>query len=235
MQEGGRLTIALANKHLDKATEIRPAGDYVSLTVTDTGCGIAPETISRVFEPFFTTKAPGKGTGLGLATSYSIIRQAGGDITIRSKLGVGTSFEILLPRAEGSVTSPIAQTADKPVVQGHETILLVDDDVAVAMTLATVLQKKGYSVITAENGEEALRVVQGSSKPFDLVLSDIIMPRMNGRALAKALKSSHPGLKILLMSGYDDAHDDGGEQVETIFKPFRPNELLSRIREVLDV
>jgi two-component system, cell cycle sensor histidine kinase and response regulator CckA len=234
MQEGGRLTIALANKTVAKATELRAAGDYVSLTATDTGSGISPETITRIFEPFFTTKAPGKGTGLGLATCYSIIRQAGGDITVQSELGVGTSFEILLPRAEGAVAGPAPPIENKPVPEGHETILLVDDDTAVAATLATVLQKKGYTVVLAENGEEALLRVQINPKPFDLVLSDIVMPRMNGRALTKALRAKYPRLKIMLMSGYDDAPDTSGEPVETIFKPFRPNELLHRIRGILD-
>ena len=235
MQGGGRLTIALANKSVEKATGVLAAGDYVSLTVTDTGSGIAPETIVRIFEPFFTTKAPGKGTGLGLATCYSIIHQAGGDIAVHSKLGEGTSFEILLPRAQGVVASaPAAEAEAKPLPQGHETILLVDDDVAVATTLATVLQKKGYTVVTAENGEEALLRAQINPKPFDLVLSDIIMPRMNGRVLSKALREKYPRLKILLMSGYDDTPDTSVEAVDTIFKPFRPNELLRRIREVLD-
>ena len=234
MQEGGRITIALANKPIEKATEIRAAGDYVSLTVSDTGSGIKPETLPRIFEPFFTTKAPGKGTGLGLATCYSIIRQAGGDITVESKLGAGTTFEILLPRAQGSVAAQLAKAEEKTELQGHETILLVDDDTAVAATLVSVLRKKGYTVMQAGNGEEALQIVQSNPKPFDLVLSDIIMPRMNGRALVAALHRADPAQKILLMSGYDDSPEDKGEQAETIFKPFRPNDLLRRVREVLD-
>jgi len=234
MQGGGGITIALANKTLEKATGVCAAGDYVSLTVTDTGTGIPPETVSRIFEPFFTTKAPGKGTGLGLATCYSIVQQAGGEITVQSRLGEGTRFEILLPRADGAVASVAIESSDKPALEGTESILLVDDDIAVATTLATVLQKKGYMVVLAENGEEALLRVQINPKPFDLVLSDIIMPRMNGRALTKALRERYPQQKILLMSGFDDAPGDNPEAVETIFKPFRPNDLLKRVRDILD-
>jgi signal transduction histidine kinase len=234
MQGGGRITVALANKTLGKATGVCAAGDYVSLSVADTGTGIPPETLSRIFEPFFTTKAPGKGTGLGLATCYSIVQQAGGEITVQSRLGEGTRFEILLPRADGAVASTAIETSDKPAPGGTESILLVDDDVAVATTLATVLQKKGYSVVLAENGEEALLRVQINPQPFDLVLSDIIMPRMNGRALTRALRERYPHQKILLMSGFDDAPGDNPEAVETIFKPFRPNDLLKRVRDILD-
>jgi CheY-like chemotaxis protein len=234
MQGGGRIAIALANKTLEKATGICAAGDYVSLTVADTGTGIAPETVSRIFEPFFTTKAPGKGTGLGLATCYSIVQQAGGEIAVQSRLGEGTRFEILLPRADGAIANVAVETSDKPAPQGTESILLVDDDVAVATTLATVLQKKGYTVVLAENGEEALLRVQINPKPFDLVLSDIIMPRMNGRALTKALRERYTHQKILLMSGFDDTPGDNPESVEAIFKPFRPNDLLNRVRAILD-
>jgi two-component system cell cycle sensor histidine kinase/response regulator CckA len=234
MQGGGRITIALANKTLEKATGVCAAGDYVSLSVADTGTGIPPETLSRIFEPFFTTKAPGKGTGLGLATCYSIVQQAGGEITVQSRLGDGTRFEILLPRADGAVVSAAIESSDKPAPGGTESILLVDDDVPVATTLATVLQKKGYTVVLAENGEEALLRVQINPQPFDLVLSDIIMPRMNGRALTKALRERYPHQKILLMSGFDDAPGDNPEAVETIFKPFRPNDLLKRVRDILD-
>ncbi len=233
MPRGGKLTIALANRTINKASEVRPAGDYVSITVTDTGSGISPEILNRIFDPFFTTKAPGKGTGLGLATSYAIVRQAGGDIGVESKLGAGTVFHVLLPR---SAAAPQDKEQDKDGVEdfaGDETILVVEDDPDVLAMIVSLLGKYGYLVISASNGEEGLKLAETYGDDIDLVLSDIVMPRMNGHELAKTLKAKRPGAKVLLMSGYDDAQDGSVEIPEILFKPFRPQGLLSRVREAL--
>jgi CheY-like chemotaxis protein len=235
MQKGGKLTIALANEIIDKDTEVRPAGEYVSIKVTDTGSGIPPDVIPRIFDPFFTTKAPGKGTGLGLATCYAIARQAGGDIAIESKLGAGTVFTILLPRSLVKPEADSGESGNTEQQAGDETILVVEDDPDVLAMITSLLGKYGYLVISATNGEEGLKLAETYSEGIDLVLSDIMMPRMNGHELVKALKETRPEVKVLLMSGYDDAQDGLVEIPEIVFKPFRPNGLLKRIREALDM
>ncbi len=238
MTGGGQLGIALENITIEPATETRAAGDYVLLRISDTGCGIAPDILPRVFDPFFTTKGPGKGTGLGLATCYAIVRQAGGDITIESKQGAGTTISILLPRAHGVAVEESDNTLDKPEqLQGSETILVVEDEPAVLAMITELLRKNGYTVHAAANGEDALRLVEQQNGKIDLVLSDIVMPRMSGRELAKSFEVSRPDLKLLLMSAYaeDDPEDTASVPPRVIIsKPFRPKTLTRKIREILD-
>jgi signal transduction histidine kinase/DNA-binding response OmpR family regulator len=234
MPKGGRLTITLANQEIDKASEVRPAGDYVAIAVADTGTGMAPEIVSRIFDPFFTTKAPGKGTGLGLATSYAIVRQAGGDISVDSKPGAGTAFTVMLPRSSTLPSETGKETDDAEDFAGAETILVVEDDPDVRAMTVTLLSKYGYLVISAGDGEEGLNLAETYGEDIDLVLSDIVMPRMNGHDLAKALQMKRPRIKVLLMSGYDENQDGSGEGPAILFKPFRPRGLLRRVRETLE-
>ena len=232
MPGGGTLTITLENRSLAEGTKLLSAGDYVALTVGDTGAGIAPEILSRVFDPFFTTKAPGKGTGLGLATSYAIVRQSGGDIGIESRLKQGTTVTVLLPRSEVPVPDE-SERAERPfALAGSETILIVEDNPEVLATVHSLLSKNGYSVIAASDGEEGLKLARRHHGRIDLVLSDVVMPRMNGHELARILAGFNPAPKVLLMSGYDQALNES-EAADILFKPFRPQELLSRIRDAL--
>ena len=234
MPRGGKLCISLANTTMEKATGVRPAGDYVWISVADTGSGIPPEILNRIFDPFFTTKAPGKGTGLGLATSYAIVQQAGGDIAVESKLGSGTVFNVLLPR---SAIAPAKQHAAGDRVEefaGNETILVVEDDPDVLSMIVTLLGKYGYLIVSAVNGEDGLKLAEAYGDDIDLVLSDIVMPRMSGRELAATLKRARPNIKVVLMSGYDEADDTSADAPDILFKPFRPPGLLRRIREALD-
>jgi len=209
MPQGGRLEIATASEHVTDEIATRrtglPPGDYVRLTVTDTGCGMDASTLSHMFEPFFTTKEFGRGTGLGLATVYGIVKQSGGHIYVDSSLGKGSSFVIYLPPCEAPTSSPDAVT-NHPVVPvgGKETILLVEDEEGVRSLLRTYLCGKGYTVLEAADGEAALRVWDDCDSPIDLLITDMVMPRMNGRQLVDRLTVRHPDLKVLFLSGYTD-------------------------------
>jgi signal transduction histidine kinase len=225
MPGGGKIAIKLEN-----ADESR-----VRLTVRDTGSGIAPEILPRVFDPFFTTKAPGKGTGLGLATCYAIIQRAGGDIAIESKPGIGTTISILLPRTHGKAAEDSDNEEDKPEqLKGNETILVAEDDSPVLAMIAELLRKHGYTVLAASNGEDALRLVEEQDGKIDLVLSDVVMPKMSGRELAKRLEESRPGMKLLLMSAFADQDPDEAAAHEIISKPFRPKALMRKVRAALN-
>ena len=243
MLNGGKLTIETANVKLDEnyarsRVGVSP-GDYVMLSVSDTGVGIAPETKERIFEPFFTTKEKGKGTGLGLSTVYGIVQQSGGNIWVYSEPGLGTTFKIYLPRIEeGTESVRPAAVSTKPL-QGSETVLLVEDEEMVRKLACTVLEKNGYTVLEASNGDEALDVVQGrNGNPIHLVVTDVVMPGMSGRQLADRLVSLRPEIKILYMSGYtDDAivhHGVLDPGIAYIQKPFTPDALASKVREILD-
>ncbi len=239
MQDGGKLSIALANESLPK-TASHEAGDYLALKISDTGCGIAPDTIGRIFDPFFTTKAPGKGTGLGLATCYAILRQAGGDISVDSTPGQGTCFTLLLPRAKGHATGVSGPDNAVENLKGTETLLVVEDDAAVLDTLTTLLSKNGYTVLSATNGESALRIAREYGNKIELVLSDVVMPGMNGHDLARNLKAMRPDLKIVLMTGYDsvNTNGDGGEDenvLDTVFKPFKPVDMLRKLKRACGI
>jgi signal transduction histidine kinase len=239
MPEGGRFTIEVAHTRLDKPTQTLAPGRYVALRVSDTGHGIAAEHLKRIFEPFFTTKEPGKGTGLGLATCYGIARQAGGDITVQSELGSGTTFTILFPHCDAIPAE--AHEARRPAerLDGTETILVVEDHPAVLRSTSRILRQHGYAVLTATNGEQALRVIDKKGGSIDLVLTDIVMPQMTGTELVERLDISHPHLNVLFVTGYRDQALGRDNWVDAdrpiLYKPYPPRELLRKVREVLDL
>jgi CheY-like chemotaxis protein len=214
------------------------AGDFVMLSVTDTGTGIDSETLAHIFEPFFTTKERGKGTGLGLATVYGIVKQSDGYVWVSSAPGKGTSFEVYLPRIEEPVTviEPAVPTVE--TFQGAETVLLVEDADALRKLTHMLLEQHGYRVLAAANGAEALLKTQEKPERINLLLTDVIMPGLNGRALAERLGSLQPGLKVLYMSGYtDDAIVNHGvleSGTYLLHKPFSEESLIRKVREVLD-
>ena len=236
MPGGGKLVIETANADLDEPTaanlSMKP-GEYVMLAVSDTGVGMDAETRSRLFEPFFTTKAPGKGSGLGLATAYGAIKQAEGCVTVYSQPGCGTIFEIYLPRVKDGAPAPVRARSAK----GSETILLVDDEEGVRKLVFAVLKSNGYEVMEAANGPAALATYEKNRHKIDMVLTDVVMPQMTGFELGKQLLAGAPALKILYMSGYrDNAIGVGVSDAPRAFlhKPFTPDMLLGKVREVLD-
>ncbi len=235
MPEGGKLVIETANVDLEdpasKNIGVKP-GSYVMLAVSDTGVGMTSETRSRLFEPLFTTKAPGKGSGLGLATVYGAIKQAEGQVTVYSQPGCGTIFEIYLPRAVDVVEEPVKKRSAK----GSETILLVDDEEGVRKLVQAVLKSNGYDVLEAANGGAAMAVYEKNGHKIDMVLTDVVMPQMSGFELGRQLSERAPELKILYMSGYrDNAIGAPGAPARAfLHKPFTPDVLLSKVREVLD-
>jgi nitrogen-specific signal transduction histidine kinase/CheY-like chemotaxis protein len=242
MPKGGKLRIETANVELDQAyawqhTGAKP-GHYVRLTVTDSGTGIDKEILAHIFEPFFTTKEVGKGTGLGLATVYGIVKQSGGYIWVDSEPGQGASFQIFLPQ----VSEPAAIiTPGAPVAEargGPETILLVEDSEPLRKLTRVFLESHGFQVLVAQDGEEALQVEARHAGKIDLLLTDIVMPGMNGRVLAERLLSKRPGTRVQYISGYADnfiALQGAFEQgMVLLHKPFTEEALLRKVREVLD-
>lgn len=242
MPKGGELIIRTANVRLDETTapqisaSLAP-GDYVMLSVTDTGAGMDEETKSHIFEPFFTTKGPGKGTGLGLATVYGIVRQTGGGISVESEPGKGSTFRIYLPL----VTAPVdyTKTPAAPVEKSDnfETVLVVEDEQIVRELVCEVLIEQGYNVISAPDGLEALKVADNFDGTIHLLVTDVIMPHMNGHELAGKLSSLRPEMRVLYVSGYSD-NDIGDHGVldprfELLQKPFTPQTLARKIRDVL--
>jgi signal transduction histidine kinase/CheY-like chemotaxis protein len=235
MPSGGKLALETENVTLNQDTYSgTDPSSYVRLTVRDTGSGMDADTKAHVFEPFFTTKEEGKGTGLGLATVYGLTKQAGGHIALDSELGRGTTFYVYLPAVEGGVSAE-AHSATLSPARGWETILVVEDQEGLRTLVCEVLQKQGYRTITASDGREAVRLAQ-SHEHIDLILTDVVMPQMGGRELAKTLASSHPRIKILYMSGYVNKQISQEEMpgLEIIHKPFTPEVLARRVREVLD-
>jgi PAS domain S-box-containing protein len=242
MPEGGRLVIETANVELDErwAAEHPDArlGPHVRVSVTDTGVGMSAEVQSRIFEPFFTTKEPGRGTGLGLSTVYGIVQQSGGALSVTSVEGQGSTFRLFFPRAEQPVESPEPSPGPTPPVTGKETVLLVEDDAAVRSTVLTILRRGGYTVLSAANAGEAVLICEERQDPIHLLVSDVVMPRLNGRRLAERLRKTMPTLKVLFMSGYT-ADALGGHGVlepgfDFIAKPVTSEALLRRVREILD-
>jgi CheY-like chemotaxis protein len=240
MPDGGTLSIATTNRTITGQTAhpgLR-AGHHVELRVADTGTGIPPEIAERVFEPFFTTKPKGEGSGLGLATVYGIITQAGGHADIHSTPGAGTTFTALLP-----VTDQTPPPAEDHVPTGHlghggETVLVVEDEEALREVTRRILARNGYQVLTAAHGPEALKVIEDTDSPIHLLLTDVIMPHMLGKDLASNARQLQPGIRVLYMSGYaqpvlasQGTLDPGVTLVE---KPFSEPDLLHRVREVLD-
>jgi PAS domain S-box-containing protein len=241
MPSGGRLTVETANVTLDASyaayhLEAQP-GDYVLITVSDTGIGMTDEVKAHLFEPFFTTKEVGKGTGLGLATVYGIVKQSGGHIWVYSEEGEGTTFKIYLPRATSVARPPSGLGGIKDVRGGEETILVVEDNDEVRDLALRMLAGQGYTMLEARNGQEALQISAGYTCSIHLLLTDIVMPGISGKDLAQQLSQARPGLKVLFMSGYSDiafGHHQGVETDNFLQKPFSPMDLARKVRAVLD-
>jgi CheY-like chemotaxis protein len=238
MPRGGLLVIQAEDVRVDGAAGAGehdvPPGRYVMLAVTDTGHGMDADTCARVFEPFFTTRAPGQGTGLGLATVYGIVRQSGGTISVESELGRGATFRLYFPRAAGQAVARATPGSHPARTLGHETVLLVEDDERVRASVASMLRRGGLQVILAANGGEALNICENHTGTIHLLLTDVVMPKLNGRKVAERLTASRPGLRVLFMSGYTaDAlhgHDAG---TDFIAKPVTASVLLAKVHEVL--
>jgi PAS domain S-box-containing protein len=242
MPSGGRLTIETQNVVLDAAYARSHAsvvpGPYVLLAISDTGAGMPPEVQAHAFEPFYTTKETGKGTGLGLATCYGIVKQHGGNIWVSSEPGQGATFTIYLPRADTLAEPPAHTTGPASAPGGSETVLLVEDNTAVRELAARVLRAQGYTVLEAAHGGDALRVAQGYTGDLQLLLTDAVMPEMGGRALAGQLMARYPNLRVLYISGYTDEailrHGELNSGVALLQKPFTPAALARKVRDVLD-
>ena len=242
MPDGGRLTIETSNVSLregyrNQQVSIR-AGNYVMLSVSDNGCGMDSETQAHIFEPFFTTKELGKGTGLGLSTVYGIVKQSEGTIWVYSEVGQGTSFKIFLPRVDEVGVAPEQTGESRPATGGQETILVVEDEDVVRALSCEVLEKHGYRLLSAANGDEGLRLCREFAGRIDLLITDVVMPGMSGRELAENLVALRPDTRVLFMSGFtDDAivrHGVLDDGVFFIQKPFSPDALASKARSVLD-
>jgi CheY-like chemotaxis protein len=247
MPNGGRIVLRIANIELKDEARSRARGgapgSYVLFSISDTGVGIAPEAIGRVFEPFFTTKEAGKGTGLGLATVYGIVRQSGGFIEVASdaRPGGGTTFEIFIPAVvTGGGVPHIAETIlPLPTPsRGTETVLVVEDEAALRKLLRRTLEKQRYTVMVAQSGRDALAQILDHKGVVDLVVTDVVMPQMGGPEFVQHLRISHPDVPVLYLSGYtdDEIVRRGVVQSETklLGKPFTTEQLLTAVRELLD-
>jgi len=242
MPNGGRLALETRNVDLDGDYPTErvtiPAGRYVMLAVTDSGTGMDVQTKARIFEPFFTTKPVGKGTGLGLATVYGVVQQSGGHIWLYSELGHGTSFKIYLPRVDAVQPTPVAEERLAAARDGTETVLVAEDEDAVRHIIAKALEARGYRVLTARDGVEALALAGRHAGQIDLLVSDVVMPDMNGRELSRQLTEARPTVKTLYLSGYtDDAMLHRGvlqEGVPFLQKPFSLDALACKVREVIE-
>jgi two-component system, cell cycle sensor histidine kinase and response regulator CckA len=241
MPRGGKLNIRTANAVIDSAFARRNVGAvpgrYVSLTVTDSGCGMKPDVLARAFEPFFTTKAIGKGTGLGLSTVYGIVRQNGGYMNVDSAPGKGTTFTIYWPLVDEPLESLSAARASAATLKGHETVLLVEDDAAVRTLVLKILERYEYEVLPARDASEAIAIEERHGGSIHLLLTDIVMPGLNGPDLAQRLVGRRPGIEVLYMSGF--AHRAGGigsvsRRTGFLQKPFDSETLVAKVRECLD-
>ncbi len=241
MPSGGKLTIETSNVTLDAEQAGRHAGmrpgDYVLLEVGDDGQGMTPDVLEHVFEPFFTTKERGKGTGLGLSTCYGIVKQSGGWIWVASEPGRGTTFSIYLPRL-GVEAEAFAPAELGPLHGGTETILLVEDDPKVREVAVRALRDRGYRVLEAATGTEALSAAESTGDPINLLLTDVVMPHMSGRELAERVRALRPRIRVLYTSGYGEYvsvhHPEPGRSVALLPKPFDPASLARKVRDVLD-
>jgi two-component system cell cycle sensor histidine kinase/response regulator CckA len=244
MLEGGVLTISTGNEKVEQRRkskdESMPPGHYAVVQVRDTGCGIPPEIVDRIFDPFFSTKEVGAGTGLGLSTVYGIVKQTGGYVFVESAVGAGTTFSIYLPQA-----------AEQEVVAGHQdvevqdlrdltgagTLLLVEDEDAVRAFSARALRNKGYNVLEANSGETALEILAGRSEPIDLLVTDVVMPRLDGPSLVREVRQTRPDLKVIFISGYaEDSFRkrlDEETGIHFLPKPFSLKQLAGKVKEVL--
>ncbi len=242
MPHGGNIRVETRNVELKEPSrhagwEI-PAGAYVSLSVADTGTGMDEEVKARIFEPFFTTKEKGKGTGLGLATVYGVVKQSGGYIMVESSPGKGSVFSIFFPSGGAAVPRPKAEPSPPGAGGGSELVLLVEDENAVRALTRRILEGNGYKVLEARYGDEALRVSENNPEPIDLLMTDVVMPGMSGHELANRLIPLRPEMKILFMSGYtDDISGPGngrGKPPAFLPKPFLPQDVLRAVRRALD-
>jgi nitrogen-specific signal transduction histidine kinase/ActR/RegA family two-component response regulator len=241
MSEGGSLMVETENVVVNgKYCNTHPwasPGRYILVSVTDTGCGMDAETIGRIFEPFFTTKALGHGTGLGLAMVYGIVKQHNGMIHAYSEPGKGTSFKVYLPTSE-RMAGEVGSKIESRVEGGHETILLAEDEEMVRNLAAAILEKAGYTVLQAANGEEAMVRFRKAAPEIDLLLLDVVMPGLGGRALYEQARALKPEIAVLFASGYSDnavrANFALGKGLPLLSKPFSREELLAAVREVLD-
>ncbi|MEW6322013.1 MAG: ATP-binding protein [Acidobacteriota bacterium] len=241
MPEGGRLTFRTTRVDLDEGAARQVglrAGAYVGLDVEDTGTGIDPETLPHIFEPFFTTKPPGEGTGLGLSTVYGIVKQSGGGVAVARTAPGGTTIRVYLPRAIGlgaATAEPAAAARPAPgPVAARRRVLVVEDEDAVRRLIGAVLGAEGYRAILAANGREALTLLESPDVEVDLVVTDIVMPVMNGRDLAARLKDLRPNLPLLFMTGYEPGVDAGTPESDILLKPFTPDSLLIAVRDRLE-
>ena len=243
MPAGGRLTVRTANHHLveseQRGVETMPAGDYVLIDVQDTGVGIPPENLSRIFEPFFSTKEVGSGTGLGLSTVYGIIKQTGGFVFVDSRSGQGTSFRIYLPRWKGEVTKPVDKQIEsrRSDTTGVGTVLLVEDEDAVRLFSARALRNKGYKVVEAKSGENALELLEKGGAPIDVLVTDVVMPQMDGTELIKRVRERTPAMRVICISGYAEEtfrnRLDSAPDVHFLPKPFSLEQLAGKVKEVI--
>ncbi len=243
MAGGGRLTVVTSNYAVAQPErrehETIPAGDYVCLEVIDTGCGIARENLQRIFEPFYTTKEVGSGTGLGLSTVYGIVRQTGGFVFVNSALGEGTTFTILLPRHRGEARSvEVVEPRERRGydLTGSGTILLVEDEDAVRVFSARALRNKGYQVLEAKNGEAALQQIESDGASIDLLITDVVMPQMDGPTLARHVRDLRPDMRVIFISGYAEdrlGEIDGVKIAHFLPKPFSLKQLAAKVKDVI--
>jgi two-component system cell cycle sensor histidine kinase/response regulator CckA len=258
MKSGGTLTIRSGNVRVDSPEslprdliaptedDVITPGDYVLVEVSDTGTGIPPEIVANIFEPFFSTKEIGSGTGLGLSTCYGIIKQSGGYIFVRTEMGKGTSFHLYFKRVESDTARASSSEASEEKaandLTGRATILLVEDETPVRIFAARALRNKGYEVLEADSGENALEVFAETSPPIDLIISDVMMPGINGPKMVQTLYTTHPermkATKVVFISGYaEDAFSDNfaeGREFNFLPKPFTLKQLAGKVKEVLD-
>jgi CheY-like chemotaxis protein len=242
MPNGGKLTlktqdIALDAREAGSHPDLAP-GTYVALIVTDTGTGMGSDVLARLFEPFFTTKAPGAGTGLGLAMCHGIVTQAGGTISVHSELGAGSRFCVCLPRQLEAPLPLQREAATVSAATGHETVLLVEDEPMILRVARLALERRGYRVLSADNGLAALELVRATTEHIALLITDVVMPKLGGSELAARLSEVRPGIKVLYTSGYaENALAIQGvmkARVNFIQKPYALATLCQRVREVLD-
>jgi len=240
LPEGGQIVIETAEVELDpeyasRQLEVQP-GRYVMLSVADTGVGMDKETLSQIFEPFFTTKEEGKGTGLGLSTTYGIVKQSGGHLTVASVPGRGSTFRIYLPRLSdsGALPQPSKVQSNRPQ---RQTVLVVEDESALRKLMMKVLDGAGFQVVEAKDGEQAVEICKTWAEPIDIVVSDLAMPKLNGLQLKEIVAGLRPTAKFLLISGYaeDVGEDPANLRTDTNFleKPFLPDELVLKVRQLL--
>lgn len=242
MPSGGTLRIETADVDLDqeyvhrRGVALRP-GQYVTIAVVDTGVGMDAATQAQVFEPFYTTKAEGRGTGLGLATAYGIVKQSDGYIWIYSEVGKGTVFRVYFPRVDEALATERARprSVRRPAT---ETLLVIEDEPAARELVAEILRREGYLVLGAGDGAEGVEVARSSREPIHLLLTDVVLPKLGGRAAAEHIRAIHPGIKVLYMSGYTDnevsRHGVLDPGIVLLQKPFTPDDLVRRVGEVLE-